>query len=135
PASGAGVTAADPSVKIAFFALLYDQKLDTPIAAFARDEAGNQAKATFVDNVFEKPFKKSRIAIDDKFMNRTVPDIIEHSPELKMAPPPQDSPEMLAAFLKVNGELRTINTNQIAAMAAKTSPRRLWEETFVQLGN
>ncbi|HXI32219.1 MAG TPA: M23 family metallopeptidase [Vicinamibacterales bacterium] len=135
PIGGAGGAGADPSVKGAFFALLYDQPLNTPIAAFARDEAGNQAKATFVDNVFEKPFKKSRIEIDDKFMNKTVPDIVEHSPELKMSPPPQDSPEMLQAFLRVNGELRKINADQIAAMAAKTSASRLWEGPFVQLGN
>src|SRR6267142_6570079 len=135
PVSGAGVAGADPSIKVAFFALLHDQPLNAPIAAFARDEAGNQAKATFVDNVFEKPFKKSRIEIDDKFMNKTVPDIVEHSPELKMAPPPQDSPELLAAFLKVNGDLRRINADQIAALAAKTSPRLLWEGPFVQPGN
>ncbi len=135
PVSGAGVAGADPSIKVAFFALLHDQALNAPIAAFARDEAGNQAKATFVDNAFEKPFKKSRIEIDDKFMNKTVPDIVEHSPELKMAPPPQDSPEMLAAFLRVNGELRKINADQIAAFAAKTSATRLWDGPFVQLGN
>jgi murein DD-endopeptidase MepM/ murein hydrolase activator NlpD len=134
-ASGAGVAGADPSLKVAFFALLHDQPLNTPIVAFARDEAGNQAKATFVDNVFEKPFKKSRIEIDDKFMNKTVPDIVEHSPELKMAPPPQDSPDMLPAFLRVNGELRKVNADQIAAMAARTSPSRLWDGPFVQLGN
>jgi len=135
PASGAGVANADPSLKVAFFALLYDQPLNAPIVAFARDEAGNQAKATFVDNVFEKPFKKSRIEIDDKFMNKTVPDIVEHSPELKMATPAQDSPDMVAAFLRVNGELRKINADQIAAMEAKTSPTRMWEGPFVQLGN
>jgi murein DD-endopeptidase MepM/ murein hydrolase activator NlpD len=135
PAAGAGVEGADPSVKVAFFALLYDQPLNTPIVAFARDEAGNESKATFVDNVFEKPFKKSRIEIDDKFINRVVPEIIEHSPELKMTAPAQDSPEMLAGFLRVNGELRKINADQIAAMAAKTSPKRLWEGPFVQLGN
>src|SRR5262249_55107316 len=125
PVSGAGVTAADPSLKGAFFALLHDQPLNAPIVAFARDEAGNQTKATFLDNVFEKPFKKSRIEIDDKFMNKTVPDIVEHSPELKMTPPQQDSPEMLPAFLRVNGELRKINADQIAAMVAKTTPSRL----------
>jgi len=135
PASGAGMAGADPAVKVAFFALLHDQPIDAPIVAFARDEAGNEAKATFVDNVFPKPFKKSRIEIDDKFMNRVVPDILEHAPELKMTAPAQDSPEMLAAFLKVNGDLRKINTDQIAAMAVKTSAARLWEGPFVQLGN
>ena len=135
PAAGAGVEGADPALKVAFFALLHDQPLNTPIVAFARDEAGNQAKATFVDNVFEKPFKKSRIEIDDKFINRVVPDIIEHSPELKMTAPPQDSPEMLAAFLRINGELRKINADEIAALSAKTSPSRLWEGPFTQMGN
>ncbi len=135
PAAGAGVDGADPSLKVAFFALLYDQRLNTPITAFARDEAGNQAKATFVDNVFEKPFKQSRIEIDDTFINRVVPDILEHSPELKMTAPAASTPEMLAAFLRVNGELRKINADQIAALALKTSPKKLWQEPFMQLGN
>ena len=135
PASGAGMAGADPAIKVAFFALLHDQPIGAPIAAFARDEAGNEAKASFVDNVFPKPFKKSRIEIDDKFMNRVVPDILDHSPELKMTAPAQDSPEMLAAFLKVNGDLRKLNADHIAAMAARTSPARLWEGPFVQLGN
>jgi murein DD-endopeptidase MepM/ murein hydrolase activator NlpD len=135
PAAGTGVPGADASLKVAFFALLHDQPLDTPIAAFARDEAGNQAKASFVDSVFPKPFKKSRIEIDDKFINRVVPEILEHSPELKTPPPAENSPEMLAAFLRVNGELRRINARQITALAVKTSPQRLWHDTFVQLGN
>ncbi len=82
-------------MKVAFFALLHDQALNTRIQAFARDEAGNEAKATFIDNVFEKPFKNSRIELDDKFINRVVPEILEHSPELKIAPPAEGSPEML----------------------------------------
>ena len=36
---------------------------------------------------------------------------------------------------KINGELRKINADQIAALAAKTSPTRLWNGPFVQLGN
>ncbi len=60
-------------LKAAFFALLHDQPLNTPIAVFARDEADNEAHAAFVDNVFEKPFKKSRIELDDRFLNRVVP--------------------------------------------------------------
>jgi murein DD-endopeptidase MepM/ murein hydrolase activator NlpD len=85
--------------------------------------------------VFPKPFKKSRIEIDDKFINRVVPEILEHAPELKLTPPAEGSPEMLAAFLRINGELRRLNTQQIAALALKTSPQRLWHDTFVQLGN
>jgi len=122
----------DPALKVAFFGLLPEQDLKTPIAAFARDEAGNQATASFVDDVFPKPMKRSRIPIDDAFIARTVPDIIANSPELKMAGP---SGDQLADFLKVNGELRRVNADQIAAFAKQTSPERLWREPFVQLGN
>ena len=119
-------------VHVAFFALLHDQDLNTRITTFARDEAGNEVTANFVDNVFEKPFKKSRIVIDDAFIDRTVPDIIEHSPELKMNGP---SGDRLADFLKVNGELRRLNADTIAAFGKKSAPARLWHGPFVQLGN
>src|SRR5262245_15305817 len=135
PASGAGVAGAGPNLYVAFFGLLYDQDLRTPIVAFARDEAGNEAKTTFIDNVFPKPFKKSRIDLDDKFIDRVVPEILEHSPELNTPVPAQGSPEMITAFVKVNSDLRKINTDQIAAFAAKTSPNKLWNGPFVQLGN
>ncbi len=135
PASGMGMEGADANTKVAFFALLHDQDLHTRIEAFARDEAGNQVTATFVDNVFPKPFRKSRIQLDDTFINRVVPEILEHSPELKIPIPAQGTPEMLQAFLKINGELRKINADQIAALALKTSASRLWEGPFIQLGN
>jgi len=129
---GFPLAGAEAGLNVAFFALLYDQDLKTPIEAFARDEAGNETKAMFVDDVFEKPVKKSRIDIDDGFINRTVPDIIAHSPELKMSGP---SGDLLADFLKVNGELRRVNADEIAAFAKQTSPMKLWKEPFVQLGN
>src|SRR5206468_2211563 len=83
-----------------------------------RDEAGNHAPATFMDNVFEKPFKRSRIELDDRFLNRVVPEILKQSHELKMSPPAEGT-DMLPAFLKVNGELRRINSDQIAALASR----------------
>jgi len=124
----------DPAVKAAFFALLWDQPLKAPIAAFARDEAGNEAKVSFVDNVFEKPQKKSRIEIDDKFIDRVTPEIAEHSPELNVPFPPTGD-KMLEAFLKENGELRQLNAKKIEELARKTSATRQWDGPFVQLGN
>src|SRR5215210_4855510 len=69
PGAGATVEGAkidDPAVRIAFFALRYDQDLKTPIHLFARDEAGNSARADFDYLAFPKPFKKSRIELDDR---------------------------------------------------------------------
>src|SRR5262249_13860158 len=64
-----------------------------------------------------------------------VPEILEHAPALNVTPPAEGSAEMLADFLKINGQLRTMNANEIGAFAAKTSPSRLWQGPFVQLGN
>jgi hypothetical protein len=131
PASGAGVANADPSTKIAFFALLHDQPLHTPVVAFARDAAGNEAHVSFIDDVFEKPFRKSRIPIDDRFLGRVVPEILSHSPQIKV----DDPNDLLAGFLKENGELRRINADQIAALARNSVPELLWKGPFMQLGN
>jgi murein DD-endopeptidase MepM/ murein hydrolase activator NlpD len=121
----------DPAVKGAFFALLWDQPLHAKILAFARDEGGNEATATFIDNVFEKPQKKSRIEIDDRFIDRVAPEIRQNSPELKIG----DGASNLDVFLKENGELRKMNADKILEIARKTSPMRLWDGPFVQLGN
>ncbi len=131
PASGAGIPAADPSLKVAFFALLHDQPLDTRVVAFARDAAGNEVTASFVDDVFEKPFRKSRIPIDDRFLGRVVPEILAHSPQVKA----DNAGDLLSGFLKVNGELRRINGEQIAALAQKSPAELLWKGPFAQLGN
>lgn len=131
PASGAGIPNADPSLKVAFFALLHDQPLDTRVVAFARDAAGNEVTASFIDDVFEKPFRKSRIPIDDRFLGRVVPEILAHSPQVKA-----DNPgDLLSGFLTVNGELRRLNGEQIAALSQKSPAELLWKGPFAQLGN
>ena len=123
PASGAtidGVRITDPAMRVAFFALLHDQDLKTPIRLFARDEAGNAARADFDFRVFPKPFKKSRIQLDDKFLERVVPAILEGTTEI------QAEGDVLSQFLTINGELRRKNNEKIASFAAQTRPELLW---------
>ena len=132
---GVPVPGTDPAtsgLRLAFFALLYDQDLNTPITAFARDVAGNQATAMFIDKVFDKPMKRSKIEIDDRFLQRVVPEILAHSPELTPAPPAGD---LLAGFLAVNGDLRRLNAEKIAKLTGTPSPAILFKGPFVQLGN
>lgn len=132
PAAGAGIAGAPSDLRVAFFALLAEQAPSTPIQLFARDEAGNQATAGFVDKIFPKVFKQSRIPLDDAFLSRVVPEIVSHSPELKME---AQTGDMLPGFLRVNGDLRRMNAEQIAKTAAGTSAQKLWTGPFVQLGN
>ena len=123
PASGVSIdgrTPVDPAVRVAFFAVLHDQPLDTPIRLYARDPAGNETSAGFDARIFAKPFKTSRIGIDDAFMARVVPTILAGTDEVTPAG------ELVDQFLAVNGELRRLNAERIASFAAETSPEMLW---------
>ena len=127
PGSAAGLR--DPDLKVAFVALLYDQKPDTPLELFARDAAGNSARGQFDHRVFAKAFRKSTIPLDDRFLGRVVPTILQSSPQLKVS---ADDP--LPAFLKINTDLRRMNNDTIRELAKKTAPAILWEGAFQPLG-
>jgi len=129
PASGVGITT-DKTMRAAFFALLYDQDLATPILAFARDPAGNEVTTPVENRVFPKPYARSRIEIDDRFLQRVVPAIAGASPQETI---PTD--DMVVGFLKINGELRQKNNDYLAGLAKKTSPELLFTDAFQQLGN
>jgi murein DD-endopeptidase MepM/ murein hydrolase activator NlpD len=126
PASGAGIDGVggvqivDPTVHIAFFALRHDQALATPMQLFARDEAGNTARAEFEHRVFPKPFRRSRIELNDTFLDRVVPAILAGTDEIHPAGTP------IEQFVAINGDLRRRNAAKIHSFAAETSPALLW---------
>jgi murein DD-endopeptidase MepM/ murein hydrolase activator NlpD len=131
PAEGAGIPNADPSLRVAFFALAWDQDLNAPVKLFARDVAGNEATATFEYRVFPKPFRDSKIDLPDPFLQRVVPAILQNTPSLKV----DDPSNLVSSFLVINRDLRRENAAAIEALAKKTSPKLLWTGPFVQLGN
>jgi len=124
PASGVhvdGVAAiTDPTIKVAFFALLYDQDVNTPMFAYAKDEAGNSARADFDHLTFPKPFKKSRIDLPDSFLNRVVPAILATTDDV------HPDGDLIQQFLVLNGDLRRKNAAKIAGYAKESSPEMLW---------
>ncbi len=129
PASGAHIANADPGLRVAFFALLWNQSPSTPISLYARDDVGNEAHATFDYRVFPKTFRESRIKIDDRFLQKVVPPILANAPDLKVA----DPSNLLQAFLKINGDLRREDAQRIASYARASSPEILWQGAFKQL--
>lgn len=131
PASGAGVANADPALRVAFFALLWNQDVKTPIDVFARDDVGNESHATFDYRVIPKTFRKSRIEIDDRFLAKAVPAILQNTPELQV----ENASDLLGSFLRINRDLRRENNATIAALAQHTAPQMLWKGPFVQLLN
>jgi len=130
---GTAVGLADPAVRVAFFALRHDQTVATTISAFARDPAGNQAITPVDHRPFPKVFVRSRIPIDQGFLDRVVPAIAAETPDLKID---ASSPEgLLQGFLAINGGLRQKNAEAIRGLATKTQPQMLWREAFAQMGN
>jgi murein DD-endopeptidase MepM/ murein hydrolase activator NlpD len=107
-------------VRVAFFSLLYDQDLNTPMRVYARDPAGNTARADFDHRTFPRPFKRSRISLDDRFIDRVVPAILDGTTEI------QPEGDTFEKFLAINGELRRKNAEKIASFASETSPELLW---------
>ena len=127
PGSGAGLS--DPALRVAFFALTYNQARGTSPSLYARDAAGNETRAQFEHRVFPKVFRSSRIPLDDAFLSRVVPAILQGSPQLKASPT-----DLLPSFLTINNDLRRANNETIAALARKTSPTILWDGAFQSLG-
>jgi len=130
---GSAVGLSDPALRVGFFALRHDQELNTRITAYARDVAGNQVTTPVEHQPFVKKFVQSKIPIDQRFLDRVVPAIASHTPDLKID---TASPEgLLKGFLEINGNLRKTNGDYIASLAAKSAPRMLWKDAFAQMGN
>lgn len=113
----------DPAIRVAFFALRYDQPVDAPMRVFARDLAGNEATATFDHLTFPKPFKKSTIPLDDAFIERVVPAILAGTQEIT----PQGT--TVEKYVAINSELRKKNNAKISAMNGETSASLFWGGT------
>ena len=131
PGSAAGLT--DPALRVGFFALRHDQDVDARITAYARDAAGNEATAPVEHRPFVKRFVQSKIPIDQRFLDRVVPAIASNTPDLKVDTNTPDG--LLKGFLEINRNLRKKNNDTIAALAAKSQPRLLWKDAFLQMGN
>jgi murein DD-endopeptidase MepM/ murein hydrolase activator NlpD len=131
PATGAGLEDADPGLRVAFFALLWDQDVKTPISLYARDEVANEARASFDYRVFPKSFRNSRITLNDRFLQKVVPEILYNTPELAV----DDPSNLLSSYLEINRELRRQNNARIASMVEATAPEILWQGVFKQLTN
>jgi len=130
---GSAVGLSDPALRVGFFALRHDQDVNTRIAAYARDAAGNEVTAPIEHRPFVKKFLQSTIPIDRRFLDRVVPAIRSNTPEITIDTGSPDG--LLKGFLEINGNLRRKNNDAITAIAATSAPKMLWTEAFAQIGN
>ena len=119
----------DKKLRFALFALQYDEPVDTPMKVVARDGAGNQVTADFWHKVFPKKFRSRDIPLEDSFVQKVVPEITSHTPDLKSESDP------VKTFVKINSELRRKNHAAIAKFATQSPGQFLWNGAFLQLSN
>jgi hypothetical protein len=131
PAAAVGIPG-DNSLRVAFFALLHDQDLNTPMELYARDPAGNETASPLTHRSFARDFARSRIQIPNTFLTQVLPLIVANTPGLD-ADIGSDDP--LEAFLFANGDLRRRNNATIAGFVAETATSMMWTDAFQALGN
>jgi hypothetical protein len=119
----------DRKLYFALFALQYDEPVDTPMKVIARDGAGNEVTADFWHKVFPKKFRSRDIPLEDSFVQKVVPEITSHTPDIK------DEGDPVKVFVRINSELRRRNHATITKLAAQSPGQFLWNGAFLQLSN
>ena len=109
--------------RFSLFAFPWDLPAESAPVFFARNP-GTESKVYFWYKVFPKKFRKRDLEIDDKFLEKVVNQI-----------DPSGSGDLLARFLKINGELRRKNNQTLADLRLKTADHFLWKGPFLQLAN
>ncbi|HEX6899485.1 MAG TPA: M23 family metallopeptidase [Thermoanaerobaculia bacterium] len=119
----------DKQVRFAFFAVPYDMSDASQVRLVAEDEVGNRAEAGFIDKFTPRPIKTDTIPVDDKFMNKVVPEILSQSPEIA------DKGDLLQNYLQINRDLRKKNAQTLKELGAKSERKFLWNRPFLPMPN
>jgi murein DD-endopeptidase MepM/ murein hydrolase activator NlpD len=113
--------------RFAMFAYPWDLGEDVAPAVFAKNQAGTEAVARFWYKLFPKKFRTRDLEITDSFLDKVVNQI---DPQAQLAP----GPDLITRFLKINGDLRRKNNQQLADLRMKTEEKILWNGPFVHWG-
>jgi murein DD-endopeptidase MepM/ murein hydrolase activator NlpD len=114
----------DPGRFVAFYPLPPDVDAGSAPFVVAEDKAGNRSKMGIRISIIERTFPSDKIRVSDGFLERKVPEILGG-----------DSDDLVAAYVKINRDMRAENADQIVKICADSSTERLWRGRFLQLPN
>jgi murein DD-endopeptidase MepM/ murein hydrolase activator NlpD len=117
----------DPNHRFSMFAYAWDLPPNLTPAVYARNAAGTEVAASFWFKLFPKKFRERDFVLTDELMDRLVHNI---DPAGTLAP----GPDLLSRFLKINGEMRRKNNQQLADLRFKTEEKILWNGPFIHYG-
>ncbi|HVN03973.1 MAG TPA: M23 family metallopeptidase [Bryobacteraceae bacterium] len=110
--------------RFSLFVFPWDLPVDTVPHVYARSAAGSEVTGRFWFKIFPKPFRTRDLEITDAFLDKVVNQI-----------DPGGSGDLLTRFLRINGDLRKKDNQQLSDLRLKTEPRLLWSGPFAQLAN
>jgi murein DD-endopeptidase MepM/ murein hydrolase activator NlpD len=114
-----------PGAFFSLFGVTWDIDDPARIRLVAEDDFGNTARAAFVDRFIPRRPGQSRIPLTDAFMSDVVSEISAHSPLVG------DTDDLLAAYLRINRDLREHDNRRILQIGAQSRPEFLWTEHFL----
>ena len=125
------VKESDPQMRLCLFAYAYNTDPSTVPHIVARDDAGNETKASFTYKVFPKKFHSDTFDLEKlsggHFLENVVPPIMSQTPELN------DQGSLLKNFLQINGPLRQEDAQKLVELSKHTANHFLWNGTFLRL--
>jgi len=114
-----------PGLRVAIFAVARDAPASPRIRVVAEDRAGNLASARWPTRLQERSFDEVRLNLSHSFMQGKVRELARH---LGI---PDDDP--VAAFQKINTDIRAANEARIREIAAKGGSQQYWKGAFHQM--
>ncbi len=116
-----------PDQRFSMFAYPWDLPADLTPVVYARNVAGTEATGRFWFKLFPKKFRERDFVLTDPLMDRLVNNI-------DSAGTLEPGPDMLSRFLKINGDMRRKNNQQLYDLRTKTEEKILWEGPFIHWG-
>lgn len=113
--------------RFSMFAYPWDLPDDTTPTVYGRNLAGTEATGKFWFKLFPKKFRVRDFEINDALMEKLVTSV---DPTGQLAP----GPDLVSRFLKINGEMRQKNNQQMAELRFKTEEKILWNGPFIHYG-
>jgi murein DD-endopeptidase MepM/ murein hydrolase activator NlpD len=117
------------STYITYFAVPMDaNKANTRIMVFARDDAGNEMNIALPCEIKTKKFRADKMTLNEDFLKQKMPEFQAMVPSLQ-------GKTSLEVFTYINSQMRNDNFLTIQKICQKTSPKELWEGTFLRMKN
>ena len=118
----------DASIRAAFFAIPQDLDAKAIAKAIATDAAGNRREVTFHTVVKPRTFAEKTLDVDDDFLSRKVPEILNAG-----GLPPQ--PDLVQGYLYVNRTVRQNSEKRIREVTRTSAPVPHWDGAFLRQPN